>query len=59
MTFEGEATKSSTRTMKILVVVLIIWVAYWATNGGLEQIAVPENAGSTAVGTAYEFIDIT
>ena len=59
MTFEGEATKSSTRTMKILVVVLIIWVAYWATNGGLEQIAVPENAGSMAVGTAYEFIDIT
>ena len=53
MTFEGEATKSSTRTMKVLVVVLIIWVAYWATNGGLEQIAAPEKAGSTAVGTAY------
>ena len=53
MTFEGEATKSSTRTMKVLVVVLIIWVAYWATNGGLDRIVVPENAGSTAVGTAY------
>lgn len=53
MTFEGEATKSSTRTMKVLVVGLIIWVAYWVTNGGLEQIAVPENVGSTAVGRTY------
>ena len=53
MTFEGEATKSSTRTMKVLVVVVIIWVAYWATNGGLDRIVVPENAGSIAVGTAY------
>lgn len=38
--------------MKILVVIAIIWVAFWAVNGGLEQITGPESSATTTTTTA-------
>ena len=49
MTFRGEATPATTRTMKILVLVMIAWVAYWAATGGLDQIVVPEEDSATTL----------
>lgn len=33
--------------MKVLVIVTIVWVAYWAANGGLDSIGAPEASAST------------
>lgn len=49
MTFEGEATSGSTTTMKILVILFIAWVAYWAATGGLDQIVIPEEESTTSL----------
>lgn len=34
--------------MKVLVVLAIVWVAYWASTGGLDQIGIPESAPTTS-----------
>ena len=44
MTFEGRATPNTTRIMRILVILMIAGVAYWAAKGGLDQIAIPDGA---------------
>lgn len=41
MTFQGEPDRSGSNLLKTLVVITIILVAYWAANGGLDQIEVP------------------
>lgn len=40
--------------MKILVIIAIIWVAFWAVNGGLEEITVPETAASSTTTSIAE-----
>ena len=41
MTYEGRPEEKGNRFLKILVVVVIAWVAYWAANGGIDQIPLP------------------
>jgi len=48
VTFKGEATRGSTRVLKILVIVMIAWVAYWAATGGLDQIVIPDQESTTS-----------
>ena len=47
MTYEGHSTRSANRVMVALVIVTILIVAYWATNGGLEEI--PAEPGTVSV----------
>ena len=35
--------------MRILVIVMIAWVAYWAATGGLDRIVVPEEESVTTL----------
>jgi len=44
VTFQGQATPGSTRIMRILVIVMIAGVAYWAATGGLDRIVIPDDA---------------
>ena len=48
MTYQGEPTRSNSTILKVLVVVTIVWVAYWASTGGLDRIVVPETAPVTS-----------
>lgn len=51
MTYEGQPTRGNTAILKALVIATIIWFAYWAATGGLDQIAVPalDTATSTTL----------
>lgn len=51
MTYQGQSASSTNTVLKVLVVATIIWVAYWAATGGLDQIATsqPESATTTTV----------
>jgi len=42
MTYTGKSTRTTNRVLIVLVVVTIAIVAYWATNGGLDEIQVAE-----------------
>jgi len=44
--------KSSSRTMKMLVIVFAVWVAYWAATGGIDRI--PVSTSSTATPTVIQ-----
>ena len=48
MTYQGQPSSSTNTILKVLVVILIIWVAYWASTGGLDQIT---TTGSTPAET--------
>ncbi|MFV1962090.1 MAG: hypothetical protein ACC658_09665 [Acidimicrobiia bacterium] len=54
MTYNGQASRASNNVMKVLVILAIAWVAYWAATGGLDQIATPEIAASTTLTTVAE-----
>lgn len=42
MTYTGNSTRTTNRVLIVLVVVTIAIVAYWAMNGGLDEIQVAE-----------------
>lgn len=42
MTYTGSSSRTTNRVMIALVVVTIVIVALWATNGGLDEIQVGE-----------------
>ncbi len=42
MTYTGNSSRTTNRVMIALVVVTIAIVAFWATNGGLDEIQVVE-----------------
>lgn len=42
MTYTGNPTRATNRVLIALVVVTIAIVAYWAMNGGLDEIQVAE-----------------
>ena len=46
MTYEGSRARAANRVLILLVVVTIVLVAYWAMNGGLDEILIhqPEPA---------------
>ena len=46
MTYEGHA-RGSNRVLIALVVITIFVVAYWAANGGLDQIPTTEQEQAT------------
>jgi len=50
VTYEGSPGETGNRFLKMLVVLVIAWVAYWAATGGIDQIPVPtvETATETA-----------
>lgn len=53
MTYQAETARSSSRILRLLVVVMIVWVAYWASTGGLDQIIVPEEEPATSVAALF------
>ena len=53
----GEITipASSTNTiLKVLVVVLIVWVAYWAATGGIDEIVVNQPSSTSTTTSVSE-----
>lgn len=42
MTYESRATRATNRVLMALVLITVLLVAYWAVNGGLDEIAVTE-----------------
>lgn len=40
MTFEGQAARRSNRVLILLVVITILIVAYWAIDGGFDEIGI-------------------
>lgn len=42
MTYESRATRATNRVLMGLVVMTILIVAFWAVNGGLDEIALTE-----------------
>ncbi len=51
MTYNGAPSRVTNNVMKVLVIVTIVWVGYWAATGGLDRIATPETASSTTLTT--------
>ena len=51
MTYQGQPSTSTNTVLKVLVAGLIIWVAYWAATGGLDEIAIPAPAEPTTSST--------
>ena len=47
MTYQGAPSRTTNTVLKVLVIVTIIWVAYWAATGGLDQIVIPESTATT------------
>jgi len=35
--------------MRILVILMIVWVSYWAATGGLDRIVIPEDQPTTSI----------
>lgn len=46
MTYRGSHANRGKQIMKVLVVITIALVAYWASTGGLDQIPVAEAAST-------------
>lgn len=49
MTYEGNAARVGNRVMKVLVIITIVLVAYWAVNGGLDEIEVADTTPTDSV----------
>lgn len=54
MTYQGSPAGSGSRVMKILVVITIAMVAYWAATGGLDEIGAGPTGDSANVVTQSE-----
>lgn len=50
MTYEGQTARRSNRVLTILVVIMILLVAYWAMNGGLDEIGVTTDQTAVVTG---------
>jgi hypothetical protein len=50
LTYRGPAAHRTNRVLIALVVVTIAVVAYWAVNGGLEEIPVSQQATTSVSG---------
>lgn len=37
MTYKTATARDSKRAMQVLVVIFIVWVAFWASTGGLDR----------------------
>lgn len=48
MTQHEAVVRTPTTLMRILIVLFIAWVAYWAINGGLNEIPVPEETATSS-----------
>ena len=48
MTYQGQPSRSSNIVLKVLVVATIVWVAYWAATGGIDEIPMPETTAATS-----------
>lgn len=48
MTYQGQSARRTNRVLIVLVVVTIAVVAFWAVNGGFQEIPVADQ-GTTAV----------
>ncbi len=48
LTYEGQPTRGNTVILKALVIATIIWIAYWAATGGLDEIVVPVPDAATS-----------
>ncbi|MGD2060981.1 MAG: hypothetical protein PVF87_08965 [Acidimicrobiia bacterium] len=42
MTYQSRATRATNRVMMALVLITVLIVAFWAVNGGLDDIVVTE-----------------
>lgn len=49
MTYEGNPARGRSRVMKVLVVITIALVAYWAVNGGLDEIEVADTSSAYSI----------
>lgn len=49
MTYTGNSTRTTNRVLIALVVVTIAIVAFWATNGGLDEIQAAETESAVVV----------
>lgn len=43
MTYQGQPVGSSAQVLRALIIITIALVAYWAANGGLDQIPVADS----------------
>jgi len=50
LTYRGPAARQTNRVLIALVVIMIAVVAYWAVNGGLEEIPVSQQAPASSSG---------
>lgn len=50
----GQVSRATNNVMKVLVILTIALVAYWAATGGLDRIVTPETAISTTATTVTE-----
>lgn len=51
MTYHGQPSRTTNTVMKTLVIITILWVAYWAANGGLDQIGIPVSSPAATTTT--------
>ena len=54
MTYQGQPSSSTNTILKVLVVILIVWVAYWAATGGFDQIAITSPTPAETTTTVAE-----
>lgn len=47
MTYEEHSTRATNRVLMALVLVTVLVVAFWAVNGGLDEIVVAESNQAT------------
>lgn len=51
MTYDGQPTRSGSNVLRALVILMIAWVAYWASTGGLNEIPAVESAPAVTTTT--------
>lgn len=49
MTYTGNSSRATNRVMTVLVVMTIVIVAFWAMNGGLDEIQMAETETAVVV----------
>lgn len=54
MTYQGQPSTSTNTVLKVLVVIAIIWVAYWAATGGIDRIATNQTSPATTTTVVSE-----
>jgi len=44
VTYDGQPTRTGNNILRVLVIVTITWVTWWAVTGGLDQIPIAESS---------------